>query len=151
MTRYCPLPGQLCAIARQETIRREKEYLRTITSVRPLLSAYNQRRFARKYPTFAFTLHSSPNRLKPRYTLGVWEVKSAPPLFTTLHHSSLFVRLSYFFFLGLVIIYVRGWSSFMLRLGHHLCQGLVIIGDGTFACLIFFFPKMVWVKSCEEW
>ena len=69
----------------------------------------------------------------------------------TLHHSSLIVRLSYFFFLGLVIIYVRGWSSFMLRLGHHLCQGLVIIGDGTFACLIFFFPKMVWVKSCEEW
>ena len=69
----------------------------------------------------------------------------------TLHHSSLIVRLRYFFFLGLVIIYVRVWSSFMQSLGHHLCQGLVIIGDGTFACLIFFFPKMVWVKSCEEW
>ena len=61
-----PLARQLCAIARQETIRREKEYLRTITSVRPPLSAYNQGRFARKYPTLAFTLHSSQNRLKPR-------------------------------------------------------------------------------------
>lgn len=66
MARYCPLPGQLCAIAWQETIRREKEYLRTIISVRPPLSAYNQGRFARKYPTLAFTLHSSQNRLKPR-------------------------------------------------------------------------------------
>ena len=150
MTRYCPLPGQLCAIARQETIRREKEYLRTITSVRPLLSAYNQRRFARKYPTFAFTLHSSlftKQAETPINTGGVGGEECT----ATLHHSSLIVRLSYFFFLGLVIIYVRGWSSFMLRLGHHLCQGLVIIGDGTFACLIFFFPKMVWVKSCEEW
>jgi len=81
----------------------------------------------------------------------VWEVKSGGALFTTLHHSSLIVRLSYFLFLGLVFIYVRVWSSFMLRLGHHLWQGLVIIDDGTFACLIFFFPKMVWVKSGEEW
>ena len=66
MARYCPLPGQLCAIARQETIRREKGFPRTITSVRPLLSAYNQGRFARKNPILAFTLHSSQNRLKPR-------------------------------------------------------------------------------------
>ena len=69
----------------------------------------------------------------------------------TLHHSSLIVRLRYFFFLGLVIIYVRVWSSIMLRLGHHLCQGLVIIDDGTFAYLTFFFSKMVWMKSGEEW
>ena len=52
---------------------------------------------------------------------------------------------------GQVIIYAKAWSSFMLRLGHHLCQGLVIIDDGTFACLIFFFSKMVWVKRGEEW
>ena len=35
-----------------------------------------------------FTLHSSPNRLKPRYTLGLREVKSGAQLFTlftTLH------------------------------------------------------------------
>ena len=29
MARYCPLPGQLCAIARHKTIRREEEFFRT--------------------------------------------------------------------------------------------------------------------------
>ena len=52
---------------------------------------------------------------------------------------------------GLVINYAKTWSSIMLRLGHHLCQGLVIIDDGTFAYLTFFFSKMVWMKSGEEW
>ena len=66
MARYCPLPGQFCAIARQESIRREKEFLRTIALFRPLLSVYNLVRFARKNPTFVFTLHSSQNGLKPR-------------------------------------------------------------------------------------
>ena len=147
MARYCSLPGQLCAIARQETIRREKEYLRTITSVRLLLSACNQGRFARKNTTLFYSSLFTKQAETPINTGGVGGEECT----ATLHHSSLIVRLRYFSFLGLVIIYVRVWSSFMLRLGHHLCQGLVIIGDGTFACLIFFFPKMVWVKSCEEW
>ena len=72
MARYCPLPGQLCAIARHKTIRREIKFSWTIC----------------KKTTLAFTLHSSPNRLKPRYTLGLREVKSGAQLFTTLHHSS---------------------------------------------------------------
>ena len=40
---YCPSPGQYLAITRHKTIRRE-----------------------RKIPTLFFTLHPSPNRLKPR-------------------------------------------------------------------------------------
>ena len=50
MAQYCPLPGQFLAIARQETTRREEE----------------EERRREKKTTLAFTLHSSPNRLKPR-------------------------------------------------------------------------------------
>ena len=37
MARYCPLPGQLCAIARHETIRREKGFYKIISNFRRVL------------------------------------------------------------------------------------------------------------------
>ena len=135
-----PLPGKKRYVGRKNSPGLS---FRFDHSSRPVIMG----RFARKNTTLFYSSLFTKQAETPINTGGV----GCEECTATLHHSSLIVRLCYFFFLGLVIIYVRVWSSFMLRLGHHLCQGLVIIGDGTFACLIFFFPKMVWVKSCEEW
>lgn len=65
MAQYCPLPGQFLAIARQETTRREEAEDRRRKKVR---EGGREKKIAeeRKKTTLAFTLHSSPNRLKPR-------------------------------------------------------------------------------------
>ena len=65
MAQYCPLPWQFLAIARQETTRREEAEDRRRKKVR---EGGREKKIAeeRKKTTLAFTLHSSPNRLKPR-------------------------------------------------------------------------------------
>ena len=74
-----------------------------------------------------FTLHKTGWNPDKHWGCGRWRVhRHSSPLFTTLHHSSLIVRLRYFFFLGLVIIYVRGWSSFMPGLSHHRWRNLCL-------------------------
>ena len=61
MALYCPLPGQFLAIARQETTRREEEGEAT----RRRSNKKEKEEEGEKKTTLAFTLHSSPNRLKP--------------------------------------------------------------------------------------
>ena len=96
MAQYCPQPGQLCAIARHETIRREKGFYKIISNFRRVFPCRMQWRFwckkshFRFYPSL-FTKSSEP----PINTKGV----RGEELVVTLHGcNSLYIK--YLCFIG---------------------------------------------------
>ena len=66
MAQYCPLLGQLFAIAGRKVMHREKNFGRSTIAIRNMLSGCRKRGFAVKNLTLVFTLHSSQISLKPR-------------------------------------------------------------------------------------
>ena len=66
MAQYCPLLGQLFAIAGRKVMHREKNFGRSTIAILNMLSDCRKRGFARENLTLDFTLHSSQTRLKPR-------------------------------------------------------------------------------------
>ena len=124
MARYCPLPGQLCAIARHKTIRREIKFSWTICK--------------KDYSRFYSSLFTKSAET-PINTGGV----GGEEWWFTLHHSSLIARFSYHLFQDLVFIDDRAWSSLMTKPSLHWWRN---------HCLAdILSSKIIWVKSGEEW
>ena len=82
---YCPLPGQYLAIARHETIRREKNFGRSTTTIRNMLSDCWKRGFAREKPYSRF--YSSLFTDSPEIPINTGVVRGEE-WSSTLHNSS---------------------------------------------------------------
>jgi hypothetical protein len=54
MAQYCPLLGQLFAIAGRKVMRREKNFGRSTIAIRNMLSGCRKRGLAREKPYFRF-------------------------------------------------------------------------------------------------
>ena len=105
MAQYCPLLGQLFAIAGHKVMRREKIFGRSTIAIRNMLSGCRKRGFAREKPYSQF--YPSPFTFSPETPINTGVVRGeglAQP-FTTLH--------------------------LITKLIHHLCIELVIIDDRT--------------------
>jgi len=92
MAQYCPLLGQLFAIARHKMMRREKNFGRSTITIRNMLSGCWKRGFAREkpysqiYPSpFTFSLETPINT-------GVVRGEGLAQPFTTLHPPFTFSR-----------------------------------------------------------
>ena len=85
MAQYCPLLGQLFAIARHKMMHREKNFGRSTIAIRNILSGCCKRGFAREKPYSQF--YPSPFTFSPETPINTGIVRGeglAPP-FTTLH------------------------------------------------------------------
>ena len=136
MAQYCPLLGQLFAIAGHKVMRREKNFGRSTIAIRNMLSDYWKRGFAREKPYSQF--YPSPFTFSPETPINTGVVRGeglAQP-FThpspTLHlfekNSSKRFRDARHLIIGELI---RG--LLITKLIHHLCIELVIIDDRTVA------------------
>ena len=134
MAQYCPLLGQLFAIARHKMMRREKKFGRSTIAIRNMLSGCWKRGFAREkpysqiYPSpFTFSLETPINT-------GVVRGEGLAQPFThpspTFH---LFEKNSSKRFLDArhLIIGEPIRGLLITKLIHHLCIELVIIDDRT--------------------
>ena len=85
MAQYCPLLGQLFAIAGHKVMRREKIFGRSTIVIRNMLSGCRKRGFAREKPYSQF--YPSPFTFSPETPINTGVVRGeglAQP-FTTLH------------------------------------------------------------------
>ena len=85
MAQYCPLLGQLFAIARHKMMHREKNFGRSTIAIRNMLSGCWKRGFAREKPYSQF--YPSPFTFSPETPINTGVVRGeglAQP-FTTLH------------------------------------------------------------------
>ena len=85
MAQYCPLLGQLFAIARHKMMHREKNFGRSTIAIRNILSGCCKRGFAREKPYSQF--YPSPFTFSPETPINTGGVRGeglAQP-FTTLH------------------------------------------------------------------
>ena len=92
MAQYCPLLGQLFAIAGHKVMRREKIFGRSTIDIRNMLSGCRKRGFAREKPHSRF--YPSPFTFSPETPINTGVVRGeglAQP-FTTLHPPFTFSR-----------------------------------------------------------
>ena len=134
MAQYCPLLGQLFAIARHKMMRREKNFGRSTIAIRNMLSGCWKRGFAREKPYSQ--IYPSPFTFSQETPINTGVVRGeglAQP-FThpspTLH---LFEKNSSKRFQDarLLIIGEPIRGLLITKLIHHLCIELVIIDDRT--------------------
>ena len=96
MAQYCPLLGQIFAIAGHKVMRREKIFGRSTIVIRNMLSGCRKRGFAREKPYSQF--YPSPFTFSPENPINTGVVRGeglAQP-FTTLHpHNHLCIRYLY--------------------------------------------------------
>lgn len=92
MAQYCPLLGQLFAIAGHKVMRREKIFGRSTIVIRNMLSGCRKRGFAREKPYSQF--YPSPFTFSPGNPIntGVVRGKGLAQPFTTLHPPFTFSR-----------------------------------------------------------
>ena len=130
MAQYCPLLGQLFAIARHKMMRREKKIGRSTIAIRNMLSGCWKRGFAREkpysqiYPSpFTFSLETPINT-------GVVRGEGLAQPFT--HPSPFRVSGSKRFLDARHLIICEPIRGLLItKLIHHLCIELVIIDDRT--------------------